>query len=90
MSKITSIEISYFYDEDDFEAYHAGYFDTFEEAISFLEQESKERRLEKVKNLYDQIHDIEEELFRNGLSDIRKFALLKRRDKLLIEIEKLT
>jgi hypothetical protein len=37
MSKITSIEISYFYDEDDFEAYHAGYFDTFEEAISFLE-----------------------------------------------------
>lgn len=91
MNKITGIEINYFYNNQD-ESHHVGYFDTFEEAINFLESESKEKSQKKRKqlnNFRNEVYDIEEELFKNGLSDIRKAQLLRRRDELFAKIESL-
>ena len=91
MNEITGIEINYFYDDQD-GTHHVGYFDTFEEAINFLDSESKKKSQKKRKqlnNLRNEVYDIEEELFKNGLSDLRKTSLLHRRDELLSEIENL-
>ena len=74
MANIIGVEISYcFNGEDAYE--HQIYADSLEEAVDYLQ---KEIIFQKSKNL----QYIEEELFNNDLSDIRKFSLLRRRDEL--------
>ena len=86
--KIVSIEISYIYDCDDTPV-HAGYFDSFNEAIDFLKKEDNSFTYKMIETLRAEISDIEEEIFNNGLSESRKAALKLRRARLINKLDSL-
>ena len=86
--KIVGIEISYIYDYDDTPV-HAGYFDSFNEAIDFLKEENNSSIREMIETIRAQIYDVEEEIFNNGLSESRKAALKLRRAKLIYKLDSL-
>ena len=81
MANIIGVEISYCFDgEDTYE--HQIYADSLEEAVDYLQKEITFQKNKNLQHIREELFSIEEELFNNGLSDVRKFSLLRRRDKL--------
>lgn len=81
MANIVGVKISYCFDgEDTYE--HQICVDSLEKAIDYLQKEIIFQKNKNLQHIREELFDIEEELFNNGLSDVRKFSLLRRRDEL--------
>lgn len=81
MANIIGVEISYRFDgKDTYE--HQIYADSIGEAVDYLQKEITLQKNKNLKSIKEELFDIEEELFNNGLSDVYKFTLLYRRDEL--------